>query len=405
MGNGIIKNERTWKGFHKAVFPSNHRAAAGYGLYEVKQYIEPRIDFSRFNADSKVAVVNDLDFAIADVFVSHGIKNITLIETSKKHYETALRVWRNWRWRTELFNDAYLDNLPWKKIVYLDVNKNKYKIEGDIDMHYDIVIANFPYGKSGSLANKLTQVFFDTPGLTFDDFLTVCPTSTFGYSNKLFQHIKECYGKIEENAFAESGADTHPCVCKLMTGTNNFDSYADFHIAYIIQPIWRKFFQEQLVRMKNNPAWLEHKYDINGATYEGANIETDFITGICTNINGVHTLDLAPGEKLWNIKKSEPVLSRAFPLRPGCKEVDLTLTRFDAPEKKTNFAQWWNGPELAGRDPKSGLASKIMYAYNYNAAGPYAICIPCVDWSHPWTDEEILRDYGYTDEEISILLN
>lgn len=30
--------------------------------------------------------------------------------------------------------------------------------------------------------------------------------------------------------------------------------------------------------------------------------------------------------------------------------------------------------------------------------------LPKVDWTKSWTDEEILKDYGYTDQEISEIL-
>ena len=41
---------------------------------------------------------------------------------------------------------------------------------------------------------------------------------------------------------------------------------------------------------------------------------------------------------------------------------------------------------------------------NTSTARPYSIMIPNVDWTHSWTDEEILKDYGYTDEEIKEIL-
>ena len=35
----------------------------------------------------------------------------------------------------------------------------------------------------------------------------------------------------------------------------------------------------------------------------------------------------------------------------------------------------------------------------------WSYIIPRVNWKRPWTDEEILKDYGYTDEEIEEVLH
>ena len=42
---------------------------------------------------------------------------------------------------------------------------------------------------------------------------------------------------------------------------------------------------------------------------------------------------------------------------------------------------------------------------NKPTACPFPYAIPNVDWSRPWTDEEILKDYGYSDEEIEEILH
>ena len=36
---------------------------------------------------------------------------------------------------------------------------------------------------------------------------------------------------------------------------------------------------------------------------------------------------------------------------------------------------------------------------------PFPYAIPKVDWTRPWTDEQILEDYGYTKEEIDTILH
>ena len=46
---------------------------------------------------------------------------------------------------------------------------------------------------------------------------------------------------------------------------------------------------------------------------------------------------------------------------------------------------------------------KLIKGLN-KSSGSIELAIPRVDWSHPWTDEEILKEYGYTEEEIKEIL-
>ena len=44
--------------------------------------------------------------------------------------------------------------------------------------------------------------------------------------------------------------------------------------------------------------------------------------------------------------------------------------------------------------------SKIAAAVNVDSTVGINKILPKVDWTHPWTVEEILKDYGYTEDEI-----
>ena len=46
----------------------------------------------------------------------------------------------------------------------------------------------------------------------------------------------------------------------------------------------------------------------------------------------------------------------------------------------------------------------LLWGMNVGQASNPSLAIPKVDWTKEWTDEEILKDYGYTDEEIKELL-
>ena len=48
---------------------------------------------------------------------------------------------------------------------------------------------------------------------------------------------------------------------------------------------------------------------------------------------------------------------------------------------------------------------KLFTSMNIDSTAPLGKVIPKVDWSRPWTVEEILADYNYTEEEIKEVMN
>ena len=70
---------------------------------------------------------------------------------------------------------------------------------------------------------------------------------------------------------------------------------------------------------------------------------------------------------------------------------------FNSDIEKNNFTEFYY------RNGKNGLMHKLIKGLN-KSSGSIELAIPRVDWSHPWTDEEILKEYGYTEEEIKEIL-
>ena len=70
---------------------------------------------------------------------------------------------------------------------------------------------------------------------------------------------------------------------------------------------------------------------------------------------------------------------------------------FSTEEEKKNFTEFWY------RNGISGLMHKLIKRM-HKSSGTIDTAIPRVDWSRPWTDEEILKEYGYTEEEIKEIL-
>ena len=82
--------------------------------------------------------------------------------------------------------------------------------------------------------------------------------------------------------------------------------------------------------------------------------------------------------------------------------------QFDDPVKLQNFKNWWYKVPGRGVDAQRTLIYFILdllcEAYN---GGPsikkYVWFLPNVDWSHPWTDSEILKELGLPEDFLGVV--
>ena len=272
-------------------------------------------------------------------------------------------------------------------------------------MKFDYIISNPPYGKSGSLAAKITKNIIDN--LDYKEFVNLSPSSTFTANDKtLYKHVKYVSPKFK-NMFA--GAVTDPCITIIDKNFDNkYDNVRDFEINNIFDSTFRKYFNENVKR----DSVVEYHH-AKGSTQVSTkfNSNNSFITGVFVTVDGVHCLidERSIGEKYWNIDLTDKNVDEVFKSTRG-KEKSITITVFKGKTleeqkiKKINFSKWFYSAELSGKNCKAGLATKLLKAMNTSASRPYSIMIPNVDWTRTWTDEEILKDYGYTDEEIKEIL-
>ena len=67
---------------------------------------------------------------------------------------------------------------------------------------------------------------------------------------------------------------------------------------------------------------------------------------------------------------------------------------YDEIEEKENIINWWYN---------SKIASKLCWGLKKQSFGRGYL--PRVDWSHPWTDAEILKELGLPEDFLSVALN
>lgn len=108
---------------------------------------------------------------------------------------------------------------------------------------------------------------------------------------------------------------------------------------------------------------------------------------------------------VWNFLKPDKSLTQVFSPTNGGTQVSEIITTFRTEVEKDNFVKWWYSAELNGKNVRAGLSSILLWGMNKPTGCPFDFVIPRVDWSRPWTDEEILKDYGFSDIEIKKILS
>ena len=73
--------------------------------------------------------------------------------------------------------------------------------------------------------------------------------------------------------------------------------------------------------------------------------------------------------------------------------VDLTVMNMKTPEQKRNLCEWVYNSKLA-----KYLLQEFMDSRDKYTGSSFGAFIPFVDWSHPWTDKEILKEIGLPED-------
>ena len=86
-----------------------------------------------------------------------------------------------------------------------------------------------------------------------------------------------------------------------------------------------------------------------------------------------------------------------------CDKSSIYTIQFDDPVKLQNFKNWWYKVPGRGVDAQRTLIYFILdllcEAYNGTPSiKKYVWFLPHVDWSHPWTDQEILKELGLPED-------
>lgn len=241
---------------------------------------------------------------------------------------------------------------------------------------FDLVISNPPYGKSGA---KITMNIIQN--IKPKQFVNLMPQNDYTRVKGLIQYVDLDTLQRVDNKFED--ANVIPWVAKINNVPDVNMTEDDFIIKTCREDL-QKFYTNNL--HKTHYAIDTIIYGDNPSKGTNYNTDTDFYIPWRTYINGVQNTHRGIDYK-WNIEKS---VSLSDVHVSGMNQYTCSFVRFNTEIEKVNFAKFWYDSKLMN----------ILIKGMNRDSGLLTFTFPKVDWSRPWTDEEILKEFGYTDEEI-----
>ena len=367
--NGLMRGLTHQKQAKKA--DTDYFVFAGNTIDTVIKMIQNR-------AAKDAVVVDDLGLQIVDRLYQEGLKNITLIlaRIPKEHL-------------------AFVSGLI--KGTFQNIKLDIKHIEEIDYMKTDLLISNPAYGAIGANITDILRQKID-----YKEFINLLPANDYK-RNKTKDLFKYQSNMVAINdGFIDAAVTTH--VAKIHKGTvedpapNINMTLDEFERSQYIDRSLDKYFEENSKRTH---------YAIDNATYKPKlnTFKQIFDLRKCLFIGKRYISDEhlpytkeAAGYKVnigRTITHDELIAMSAKSEQANGNVGDFILTQFNTELEQNNITDF-----LYSRDG-SRFFAKVLVAMNADSYCHVKKFLPKVDWTRSWTVEEILKDYGYTDEEIA----
>ena len=292
-----------------------------------------------------------------------------------------------------LFDEQFVNVLQYRGCEVIQISKYfeepkelaKYimeELKNYMGVKFDLIIANPPYGKPGA---NITKTIIDN--IEYDEYVNLLPANDYirNDTKDLYKYVDLDSMTAINNGFSDAAVTTH--AARITKKPHRYISWEEFQIENYIDPSLTKYFYELQKR--------EH-YAIDKATCpywhngpESISNKTVFILGERDISSGRFPTNKNSVIYKWNVEKSASPADLHIATNDQLSQI---LCHFRTEQECTNFTQFCYG--------NVQFMSKLFKAVNADKMKVLYKVFPKVDWTHAWTVEEILADYGYTQKEI-----
>ena len=330
---------------------------------------------SKLAKDKTIVIINDITLQMADKLLEVGYKNIYLAFGSFNKDGTVSK-------------DKTVYNIM-KAVIENNIKEklNAISLEEIFNMKIDGIIANPPYGAIGANIAYTIREKVD-----YECFVNLLPANDYkrNKTKDLFNYQSEM--EPVNDGFDDAAVTTHLCLVS-KNKVNNM-TLDEFERSQYIDRNLDKYFEENSKR--------KHYA-----------IENDSFCSNCKKYSNDFTVILGwrdvnhkamPKSKdsttyKWNVEKSidaEYVFNNHEKVTNGKRtgRVSFAGITFNTATEKDNFVKFFYSE--SGRN----FMSKLWSSMNVDGGLFIEKWFPKVDWTCQWTVEEILKDYGYTEDEI-----
>ena len=324
---------------------------------------------SNLDKDKTIVIINDITLQMADKLLEAGYKNIYLAFGSFNKDGTVSK-------------DKTAYNIM-KAVIENNIKEklNAISLEEIFNMKIDGIIANPPYGAIGAnIAYTIREK------INYEYFVNLLPANDYkrNKTKDLFNYQSEM--EPVNDGFDDAAVTTHLCLVS-KNKVNNM-TLDEFERSQYIDPSLDKYFEENSKRTH----YAIDAMPTGGYSRKNAGIwpiETTFIIGM-RDMNHKH-LPYSRTCTTYNWNVNNVGTMESLPAMTNNTQLSVSNCNFNTAAEKQNFVKFvYNNFKFM---------SKIFTALNCDGT-VHSIAFPKVDWTRSWTVEEILKDYGYTEDEI-----
>ena len=279
------------------------------------------------------------------------------------------------------------------EFIEAEMQKASKEIEGTNMSSFDLIIANPPYGKSSSLSKKIVNVLLENK--IAKEMVVLAPPKTFygilDYSKEL-KCVSSYLNKtcVFEDAAVETLFLDHIVAEK----QNKYKEPSDF-----LLDEKHKVFRSSVIEYNKTHSNNVKLFGGNGVQKYEKSKYSNFEDFLLFEIP-IYTPSPLNGVARQGESYEHNVLKSAIDWDSREKGRGPGLLYFMNSSEYNNFSNWW----YSAKKRREGGLINFMFDILFILYGgdpsllKYVEVIPNVDWSHPWTDEEILKEIGLPED-------